>query len=708
MKTIIAVFLSCFVCTSAVIAQMPECHLVYLAVNNRIYNFDPSLPVSQTNPVLNTIISPGNDGILAICPKLNSSSTINTFYTISNGEYYYYDGAGWINTRHGSKAANIAGGGGYIFNIESPTGKVYRYDGIKEKHLVDVPPLCSPYDLIADCDGNWYLLNTTNQPHFLRKYDSTGVLLKSWPLINPHNYAGYAGFGIIGNNIYFDTYLPAAGMVRGTIGDSAVVIDPIVMTGGLPAAGDFATCPSSINLSAKIQIACDRNDVCPGMPVTYTSTVSNAGSSLTYQWRVNGVIVGGNTPGLTHTPVNGDVVSCTLTFRGACSGTTTIFSNEVRMVVLTTPVKASVRIRNTRDGFCQGRVTTIAGTQVNGGTPVWRWFKNGIHVGTNSDQYTDSLFAQGDEIYAVIEPAGPCTLPVPATSDTIKITALGLPVVPGININSIPPTALCAGTSVTFVSNVTGEGARPRYIWYKNDTVLSGVNTPTYTDLLPRTGDTFKVDLISSEACPVDSIVPSNKMGLTVTPVVAATVSLTALPGTGVARGQYVTFMATPVNGGVAPGYQWYRNGMIVSGVNTNTWTTNTLENGDFVNVHMESKVKCPLSAFVSSNTLQMQVSPTAVGGTGNPDQPLILYPNPNNGSFTISINNRKAGSDATIFVEVLNAIGQQVYRQDMTLGNNQQEIPVQLNSALADGYYLLRLHTEHQGTISTPFTLRK
>lgn len=194
------------------IAQLPDCNGTdptgfYFLSQAGIYFYDNNLPQSSSNPRLNTIpFLQGGLG-LAITRNLNVPMPGTTFYTVRNGIYHYCTGAGWVSTGHsagGTMAINIGAGGGYIYSLDILTNSVYKYDGTANASLlITIPGAFNGIaDVVADCKGNFYLLNT-NGSQFLRKYAPDGTLLYSWALsgIPPTN--GGGGFSIVGKHIYY-------------------------------------------------------------------------------------------------------------------------------------------------------------------------------------------------------------------------------------------------------------------------------------------------------------------------------------------------------------------------------------------------------------------------------------------------------------------------------------------------------------------------
>ena len=86
-----------------------------------------------------------------------------------------------------------------------------------------------------------------------------------------------------------------------------------------------------------------------------------------------------------------------------------------------------------------------------------------------------------------------------------------------------------------------------------------------------------------------------------------AGVSIAAAPGTTITYGTNVTFTPTPVNGGAAPTYTWYRNGADVG--NGATYAASDLLPGETVRCEMFSNLANVLASPAQSNTLAMTVT---------------------------------------------------------------------------------------------------
>lgn len=226
---LLTLLLSCLhVATSY--GQLPNCgvtNLIYILDGNtsNIYNYDPAQPTSATNPVLNTIPVLPNSGGLTVNNNINGGTPATTFYIIDNGgTYFYYNGTTWVNTGHTSgnpAAVNPAGGGNYIYNLVGNTGEVYRYDGTANGTLlITIPNYTGPYDLVAECTGNFYALNTNASVMQLQKYSPAGTLLNTYAITGLTAGTGSGGFAINGNIVYVDDGLN--NIYTGTISGTTV------------------------------------------------------------------------------------------------------------------------------------------------------------------------------------------------------------------------------------------------------------------------------------------------------------------------------------------------------------------------------------------------------------------------------------------------------------------------------------------------------
>ncbi|MBS1587788.1 MAG: T9SS type A sorting domain-containing protein, partial [Bacteroidetes bacterium] len=118
----------------------------------------------------------------------------------------------------------------------------------------------------------------------------------------------------------------------------------------------------------------------------------------------------------------------------------------------------------------------------------------------------------------------------------------------------------------------------------------------------------------------------SNVIHMVVVPVVHPQVSISANPGTAITQNQGVTFTAMATNAGPSPAYQWLKNAVNIAGATQQSYTSNTLQNGDVIACRVHGLNLCDTA---TSAPLVMAVWPLSVQQlTGNSEQ-INVYPNP-------------------------------------------------------------------------------
>ena len=376
-----------------------------------------------------------------------------------------------------------------------------------------------------------------------------------------------------------------------------------------------------------VTIAASATTICAGANVIFTATPVNGGAAPSYQWQVNGVNSGTNSPNYTSSSLaNNDQVKVIMTSNATCASPATATSNTVTMTVNNSVVPA-VSITASANNICAGTSVTFTATPVNGGGgPGYQWQVNGINAGTNSSSYTSSTLANNDQVKVIMTSNASCASPATVTSNIVSMTVNSV-LVPSVTITT-GATTICTGSPTTFTANPVNGGASPSYQWQVNG-VNTGTNSATYTSSTLANNDQVRVIMTSNATCASPTIVNSNIITMTVNGTVAPTVNISATATT-ICSGTAVTFTATPGNGGTNPSYQWQVNG-INAGSNSASFSTGTLSNNDQVRVIMTSNSPCASPLTATSNVVTMtvnnSVTPT-ISITGNS--------NVNNGQNTV------------------------------------------------------------------------
>ena len=378
---------------------------------------------------------------------------------------------------------------------------------------------------------------------------------------------------------------------------------------GSPATSNTVTMTVNPLLPVSVTVAPSANPVCAETSVTYTATPTNGGVAPVYQWKVNEIDVGTNSPIFAYNPLNGDIVKCTLTSNATCATGSPATSNAITMTV-NPLLPVSVTVAPSANPVCAGTSVTFTATPTNGGTtPVYQWKLKGSNVGTNNLTYASSTLSNGDQVTCVMTSNATCATGSPATSNIVTMI-----VNPNLPVSvTVAPSAnpVCAGTSVTFTATPTNGGSTPSYQWKVNG-INASTNSATYS-YVPANNDAVTCVVTSNATCATGSPATSNQVKMVVNPILPVSVSIIA-SGNPVCTGSTVTFTATPTNGGATPAYQWYINALPI-GTNSSTYSYIPVT-GDQIYVVLTSSLSCSTGSPSTSNTITMGVNtnlPTSV-----------------------------------------------------------------------------------------------
>ncbi|MBL7903378.1 MAG: VCBS repeat-containing protein [Bacteroidales bacterium] len=361
-------------------------------------------------------------------------------------------------------------------------------------------------------------------------------------------------------------------------------------------------------LTPSVSISASQTAVCAGTSITFTATPLNGGSNPVYQWLLNGYQIQGATQPTysTTTLADNDVVSCRMTSNAVCTTVSTVYSQGIAVSI--TPVAiATVSISASQNGICSGDLVIFTATPVNGGTqPAWQWKKNGIPVtGAIYSTYESTTLVNNEVITCEMSSSLECVSPATAISNAVTMQ-VNNPGTPGISINA-SQTVICEGTEVTFTATATLGGSSPAYQWFKNGEVLEGATQPQYITSEIEHNDQFYCTLESNAACITTPSATSNILIMTISEGVIPSVSIVASQNPA-CTGTEVVFTALLVNGGIAPQWQWRKNGTVIPGAVQQTYSTFTLSNNDMITCDMVSNAACLITPNATSNVIIMGV----------------------------------------------------------------------------------------------------
>lgn len=204
-------------------------------------------------------------------------------------------------------------------------------------------------------------------------------------------------------------------------------------SGGCVTPGSCSSITVNVNptVTPGIIISTAATTICAGNAVMFNATVTNGGTSPSYQWKVDGNNVGSNSSAYSTSSLsNGQVVTCVLSSNASCVSPATATSNALTMTV-NNSVTPSISISTSTTSVCENASVVFTATPVNGGSsPAFQWKVNGNDVGTNSSTYTTSSLSNGQVVTCVLTSNANCASPLSATSNAINMTVTNCSGVP--------------------------------------------------------------------------------------------------------------------------------------------------------------------------------------------------------------------------------------------------------------------------------------
>ncbi|MFT3981796.1 MAG: GEVED domain-containing protein [Ferruginibacter sp.] len=293
-------------------------------------------------------------------------------------------------------------------------------------------------------------------------------------------------------------------------------------------------------------------------------------------------------------------------------------------------------------------------------------------------------------VYAA--PAASTTYTLVVTNPTCTSSPLSIPVTVSAPLSTVTvpaATAACIGTPKT-ISSTLGSGLASvvTYAWQvstdggtsytavANGTAYSGATTANLTITSPTAAMTgYRYRVIASIAT-CGSSVTSTPTVLTVNARPVLTVS--ANPYTAIYPGQTTTLAVASSTTAPAAGYQWYRNGVAVSGATANTLVVDIDGLGEYT------------VDVVDANGCGNAVTPSITISEAQNDI-LFIYPSPNSGQFQVRYYSQAGNTALPRVLNVYDSKGARVYSKQYSITVPYTRMDVDMSNFSA-GIYLVEL----------------
>lgn len=339
------------------------------------------------------------------------------------------------------------------------------------------------------------------------------------------------------------------------------------------------------------------------------------------------------------------------------------------------------------DSLCMGATTTLY-TLSHGGL----WSSNNASIA--------SIVALTGVVTGVNYGVTTITYAAVSGCNRTKNFKVRTPLPAGVTITRNPAIdTLCAGTPVTFTAHHLNGGAAPTFEWQKFGVTIPASGDDSVYTYTPIHGDVISVYMMySADVCsypaPAYYAIPIN-----VYPNVAPVVTISTTSNTTITYiGQVVTFFAVATTAGGSPTYQWYVDGVAVPGA-TNSSYARAIYDDDDVYCMVNGVPPCETGYWGTSNTIRIFGTYLAVNNVTKKGNELALFPNPNNGSFSLTGSIDAIDGDANSF-DVVNVLGQVVYTGKLQVKNGMVNQNITLNKGLSAGAYILRVNSERENKL--------
>jgi hypothetical protein len=430
----------------------------------------------------------------------------------------------------------------------------------------------------------------------------------------------------------------------------------------------------TVNTSATITTQPMDLSACPGDNATFTVVAS--GSSLTYKWFKNAVLLvdGGNisnstTNALTISAVSAsDQAPYSVEITALCG--TPVTSNSAMLSLSTTP---TITTQPANTLICTGQPLVLNIGVSSASTTLYQWKKDGTNLIDNGTIISGTTTATLTINSTSAATAGSYTCSVSTSCSAAALSAAAIvSTTTSAPITSQPISSnVCTGQTVLFSVSIAGSGLNYKWQFKANGASVYTdiVEAEKYSGVATKSLVVSNVDItvvgayrcVITEAC--GAIQNSAPAALIID---SPNIAQHPFPQS-ICLGQLIQFNVVVTGNSLL--YQWYKDGVVlsnggrISGVataNLNITGSTLADNGDYT---CTIKGECKPDAVSQPGTLTVTVC-TGITSADLNSGLITIYPKPANQSTVIEISNRQNDVANITLFDIRGSLVQEIERR--------------------------------------------
>lgn len=358
-------------------------------------------------------------------------------------------------------------------------------------------------------------------------------------------------------------------------------------------------------VNAGVSISKNKSIVCANDTILFSPVLDSCGSNSKYFWKKNSIDVSTDSILKLDKLLNFDSIHLMIIPSNKCVLSSPLYSNKIGISVNDT-FNPTCNILLDKSNYCAGdTVKCIARFQNSGKQPMFSWYRNNVLIKKSQDTLFQTVAQKNDTIYCKVVSSNLCSKDSQAISNTLYPFVNNLDTAKLFITTATNP--YCVGATVLFKSTLINGGVSPKYQWVKNSVLILGATDSILSSNTFSNNDTISCRVISKKVCLIDSFAFSNKIKLTELSKIAPSISVSTLKDT-ICIGNSITLNSNIINGGLTPQYQWYKNGILISGANSANFSSSIISSGDIFTCKLTSSHSCANPSDTLSNQLKITV----------------------------------------------------------------------------------------------------